>query len=590
MKQFFKFMFASMLGFFLTFVIIFFIMVGVIASIASFSRKEVVEVEKQSVLHLTLEREIVDRGGRSPFESFDFMSFSPTTTIGLNDLINNLKKAKEDENIEGVFLDLTFVNAGWSSIDEIRQAIEDFKESGKFVISYGDSYTQNAYYLATVADEIYLHPEGIVDFRGINAEMFFLKNMLDRLGIDPQIIRHGEYKSAGEMFNQERMSPENREQVTSYINSIWNNIMADIAKSRGLSVNHLNQVANELLTRTSELSLEWDMIDGIMYRDEILDEIRTRIGIDLQDDINFVSLSQYERAPRPKSMERPRTRDKIAVVYGMGNILPGSGSETSIGSDRIAGAIREARKDTTVKAIVFRINSPGGSALASDVILREVELASREKPVIASMGDVAASGGYYIACKADLIVANPNTITGSIGVFGMIPNMQDFFNEKLGITFDNVKTNDFSDLASVTRPLSRAEREIIKESIENVYETFIGHVAEGRDMTTSTVDELGQGRVWSGAEARQNGLIDEFGGLNFAIEKAAELAELEVYRLVEYPKRKDFLARLRQDFGGIKEERLKNKLGSAYHFYQQVDKVNEMTGILMRMPYDLTIE
>ncbi len=590
MKQFFKFMFASMLGFFLTFVIIFFIMVGVIASIASFSRKEVVEVEKQSVLHLTLEREIVDRGGRSPFESFDFMSFSPTTTIGLNDLINNLKKAKEDENIEGVFLDLTFVNAGWSSIDEIRQAIEDFKESGKFVISYGDSYTQNAYYLATVADEIYLHPEGIVDFRGINAEMFFLKNMLDRLGIDPQIIRHGEYKSAGEMFNQERMSPENREQVTSYINSIWNNIMADIAKSRGLSVNHLNQVANELLTRTSELSLEWDMIDGIMYRDEILDEIRTRIGIDLQDDINFVSLSQYERAPRPKSMERPRTRDKIAVVYGMGNILPGSGSETSIGSDRIAGAIREARKDTTVKAIVFRINSPGGSALASDVILREVELASREKPVIASMCDVAASGGYYIACKADLIVANPNTITGSIGVFGMIPNMQDFFNEKLGITFDNVKTNDFSDLASVTRPLSRAEREIIKESIENVYETFIGHVAEGRDMTTSTVDELGQGRVWSGAEARQNGLIDEFGGLNFAIEKAAELAELEVYRLVEYPKRKDFLARLRQDFGGIKEERLKNKLGSAYHFYQQVDKVNEMTGILMRMPYDLTIE
>ncbi len=590
MKQFFKFMFASMLGFFLTFIIIFFIMVGMIASIASFSRKDVVEVEKQSVLHLSLDKEIVDRGGRSPFESFDFFSFSPSSAIGLNDIINNLKKAKKDDKIEGIFLDLSLLSAGWSTIHEIRQAIEDFKESGKFVVAYGESFTQNAYYLATTADEIYLHPEGVVDFRGINAEMFFLKNMLDRLGIDPQIIRHGEFKSAGEMFNQERMSPENREQMTSYINSIWNNVMADIAKSRGLSVNHLNQVANELLTRNSELAMEWDMIDGIMHRDQILDEIRTRIGIEPEDDINFISLARYDRAPRPKAMERPRTRDKIAVVYGMGNILPGSGSETTIGSDRIAGAIREARKDTTVKAIVFRINSPGGSALASDVILREVKLAAQEKPVIASMGDVAASGGYYIACKADLIVANPNTITGSIGVFGMIPNMQGFFNEKLGITFDNVKTNDFSDLASVSRPLTRAEREIIKEGIERVYETFISHVAEGREMTTSTVDELGRGRVWSGSEARQNGLIDEFGGLNYAIEKAAEMAELENYRLVEYPKRREFLAMLMEDFGGIRENRLKNKLGSAYHLYKQVDQVNEMTGILMRMPYDPVLD
>ncbi len=584
-------MFASMLGFFLTFLIIFFLMIGIIATAVSISSKDTVDVAEKSVLHITLTTEVVDRGGGNPFESFDFMSFSPPRkAIGLNHILESLKKAKEDENIEGIFLDLSAIPAGWSTIAEIRNAIEDFKESGKFVISYGELYLQRAYYLGSVADEIYLHPEGTIDFRGINSELFFLKNMLDRLGIDPQVIRHGEYKSAGEPFFREDMSPENREQVLSYISSIWNNVISEIAITRGLTINHLNEVADNLHTRNANMALKWDMIDGITYRDQIHDVLRERLGLDEEEDIEFVSLGDYNKAPLPKSMVSPRSKNKVAVVYASGNIISGQGGDRVIGSDRIAGALREARKDDDVKAIVFRINSPGGSALASDVILREVKLAAEEKPVVASMGDVAASGGYYIACAADWIVANPSTITGSIGVFGMIPNMQDFFNEKLGITFDNVKTNQLADMGSVTKPLTPSERRIIEESIAQVYETFIEHVAQGRNIPVSVVDELGRGRVWSGVEARQNGLIDDFGGLELAIDKAIDLAELDDYRIVEYPIRKAFLEQLMESFGGIQERVLQRKLGPSYRYYRQIDEARDMTGILTRLPYDIYLD
>ncbi len=590
MKQFFKFMFASMLGFFLTFVIILFLMIGVIASIATFSSKDDAPVQSGSVLRLSLSSELSDREGQNPFEAFDFMSMSFRRSTGLNELLDNIEKAKEDDNIEGIFLDLTIVPSGWSSILEVRNALKDFRGSGKFVITYGEAYMQSAYYLGSVADEMYLHPEGAIDFRGINSELVFLKNMLDKLGIDPQLVRHGEYKSAGEPFFREDMSPENREQIESYVGSIWNNITGDIAESRGLTINHLNDVADGLLTRNAEMALENDMIDGIAYRDEILDLLRERAGLDEDKEVNLVSLSRYKRAPKPKHMITPRSKDRIAVVYASGGIIDGRGGETSIGSIDMSAAIREARKDESVKAIVFRINSPGGSALASDVILREVKLAAEEKPVIASMGNVAASGGYYIACAADEIIAHPNTITGSIGVFGMIPNMQEFFNEKIGLTFDNVKTNEFADMGSLTRPMRPAERQIIQEMIGEVYDTFIGHVAEGRNMPESVVDELGRGRVWSGAEARQHGLIDEFGGLRFAIERAASMAELEDYHIVEYPKRKDFLTRIMEDFGGIEERIIQRRLGDNYRYYKQINDASQMTGILTRMPYDIYLD
>ena len=589
MKQFFKFMFASMLGFLLSAFLLLFLLFGMIASLASFTKKDTVTVSESSILHLTFSSEIVDRGGRNPFDDFDFFSMSSSSAIGLNVIINNLKKAKEDKNIEGVFLDLTSLRTGWATSSEIREALLDFKESGKFIISYGEMYTQNAYYLSTVADEIYLHPEGAIDFRGLNGQVLFIKNMLDKLGIDPQIIRHGKYKSAGEPFFLEQMSPENREQVLSYISSMWNNILGDIAETRGLSLNHLNEVADAFNTRNADLALEHQMIEGIKYHDEIRELLLEKVGKEKDKDLNLISLAKYDRAPQPKGTVAPRSRNKVAVVYASGNILPGEGGERTIGSN-VAKAMREARLDTTVKAIVLRINSGGGSALVSDVILREVKLAAEAKPVIASMGDVAASGGYYIACAADLIMVNPNTITGSIGVFGMIPNMQNFFNNKLGITFDNVKTNELADLASVSRPLNTREREIIQESIEQVYETFIGHVAEGRKMPADLVDDLGQGRVWSGSEARQNGLIDEFGGLSDAIAKAAELAELDDYRTVELPQRKELFEKLLEDFGGIQERIIERRLGAAYHYYKQVEELNQMTGILARMPYDVVIE
>ena len=579
-----------MLGFLITFVIVIFLAIGMIASIAKFSSRDAVDVEQHSVLHLTLSTEVVDRGGRNPFESFDFMSMTPSRAIGLNELIDNLKKAKEDENIEGIFLDLSFLATGWGTVDEIRQAIADFKESGKFVIAYGESMMQSAYYLGSTADEIYLHPEGLLDFRGINAELAFIKNMLDKLGIEPQLIRHGEYKSAGEPLFREDMSRENREQVLAFISAIWNNVTADIAESRGLTINHLNEVADGVKTRNAVSALEWNMIDGIAHRDEILDIIRERSGLAEDEEPRLVPFGKYTRAPKPKSMIAPRSRDRIAVVYGSGNIISGQGSDRVIGSERIAKAIRDARKDEAVKAIVFRINSPGGSALASDVILREVVLAAQEKPVVASMGDLAASGGYYIACGADFIMASPNTLTGSIGVFGMIPNMKEFFNDKLGITFDNVKTNEFADLWSVSRALTQAERRLIEGEIAQVYETFIGHVAKGRNMPVSTVDQLGRGRVWSGTEARQNGLIDEFGGLNDAILKAAELAEMESYRIVEYPIRKDFLTQIMEDFGGIRERRIQDQLGPAYQYYRQLQGAQQMTGILARLPYDIILD
>ncbi len=588
MKQFFKFMFASMLGFFLTSIILFFIMVGIFASFAAIAKKDTVKVKDNSVLHLTFDSEIVDRGGRGPFDDFNLLS-GPTTAIGLNEILDNIRKAKEDDNISGIFLDLTALQAGLATVEEIRGALLDFKESDKFIVAYGEVYMQNAYYLGSVADDLYLNPEGAIDFRGINAQMVFLKHALDKLGIEPQIIRYGEYKSAGEPLFLDKMSPENREQTLAYVSSIWNNVLKGISESRSVSLNHLNYVADNLLTRTAEKSLENGMIDGVMYHDEVMDDLKGRLGIDEDDDIRFVKLGQYKKAPRPESLRPAATRDKIAVIYGMGTIISGDAGERFIASDRIAKSIRKARLDESVKAIVFRINSGGGSALASDVILREVKLAVEEKPVVATMGDLAASGGYYIACAADLIIANPNTITGSIGVFGVIPNMQEFFNEKLGITFDNVKTNELSDFASFDRPLTRTEKQIIQEGIDEVYHTFIEHVAEGRNLPVETVDELGRGRVWSGVDAKRIGLIDEFGGLDYAIEKAAELAELEEYRIVEYPVRKEFFEQLMEQFGGVQERWIKNRLGENYKYLEMIRDAENMTGIQARMPYEVVL-
>ncbi|MFO7978187.1 MAG: signal peptide peptidase SppA [Bacteroidales bacterium] len=587
MKQFFKFMFASMLGFFLASLVILFILSGMIAAMVSLSGRETVEVNPESILHLKLNTEIVDRGGASPFESLNVFSMGLTQPIGLNDLLKDIRKAKNDENIEGILLDVTSMRAGLATVFEVRRALEDFKTSGKFVISYGEFFSQTGYYLSSIADKVYLHPEGVVDFRGINSEIMFFSDMLDKLGIEPQVIRYGKFKSAVEPFLLEQMSPENRRQTLAFSSSIWNNVLDNISNTRGLSVNHLNEVANGLKTRTAQLAMETEMIDGLLYQDELQEELRMRIGKEDIEDLELIPYRKYQLAPGDARERQITGRQKIAVVYGSGNIMSGEGNEMIMGSDRIAAALREARLDESVKAIVFRVNSPGGSALASDVILREVKLAAEQKPVIASLGDVAASGGYYVVCGADKIFASPNTITGSIGVFGIIPNMKEFFNDKIGITFDNVKTNDFADLGTITRPMTRTERDMMQDMIDQVYQTFITHVSQGRDMPVSRVDSLGQGRVYSGSEALRNGLIDEFGGMREAIEEAAQMAQLDDYRVVEYPSRKDLLTRLMDDFGGMQEAMIKKKLGQTYIYYERANQVKEMTGIQLRMPFTI---
>jgi protease IV len=587
MKQFFKFMFASMLGVMLTFLLLFFITIGIFSSIGSDEPKA---IASNSVLHLELTDQIIDRAPESPFSGFDFMTFSTNKPIGLNELLKNIRKAKEDENIKGIFLDLSYMQAGMASIYEIRNQLIDFSESGKFIVAYGNYMTQGAYYLASVADEIFINPEGIVDFRGLNADVMFFKNMLEKIGVDIEVIRHGKYKSAGEPFFLEELSDENRAQIQAYVSSLWNTILMDISNSRGKSMNQLMDIADSFKTRTPEGAVESEMIDGIAYRDEIMDNLRKRLELEPTDKVNLVNYSRYHNAPLPISLLPTGKREKIAVIYGSGAITMGEGDEMSMGADRIAKALKTARLDTTIKAIVFRINSPGGSALASEVMLREAMLAADAKPLVVSMGDVAASGGYYVAAYATKIIANPNTITGSIGVFGLMPNMKELFNDKLGITFDNVKTNELADLGSLNRPLTRTEKEIIQEGVDRVYNTFINHVAEGRGLPVSAVDSIAQGRVWSGVDAKQIGLIDDFGGLNVAIDQAADLAGIEAYRLVEFPVVKDFFVQIMESLGEAETRIIKARLGESYYIYEKIQQATQNTGIQMRMPYEITIE
>ncbi|HSH52347.1 MAG TPA: signal peptide peptidase SppA [Bacteroidales bacterium] len=587
MKSFFKYLLATVLGIILTSILMFFIFLGSIGAIIS-SQDQPVKIDEHTVLHMELSSPIADRSNKNPMENFDFESFQPVNQLGLNNILNNIKKAKEDENIDGIYLDFTIIPAGMATIEEIRSALIDFKASGKFILSYADTYTQSTYYLASIADKVYLNPEGLISWTGMRSEIMFFKEALVKLGIEAQIIRHGKFKSAVEPFMYNQMSPENREQIMTYMGSIWNHMLTRISESRNISVEQLNELADNLTLNNADAALEYGFVDGLKYKDEILDELKEVTGKNENEEIKSIALAKFTKVPKKK--RKSLEKDKIAVVYANGSVIMGEGAEGTIGSDRISRAIRKARKDSTIKAIVFRVNSGGGSALASEVIWREVKLAQQVKPVIASLGDVAASGGYYIVAPAEKIVANPNTITGSIGVFGMIPNGKKLLNDKLGIYVDVAKTNQHADIYSFSRPLSAKEKETIQLNIEGVYETFITHVAEGRGMTKEEIDEIGQGRVWSGANAIEIGLIDEFGGLERAIEIAAQTANLEKYRVVDYPKLKDPFQKLLEDLqGNVKVSILKKELGNEYKYYQRLQDIKNMQGIQARIPYDIEL-
>ncbi|HOK87026.1 MAG TPA: signal peptide peptidase SppA [Tenuifilum sp.] len=588
MKQFFKYVLATIVGIVISSIVIFLMFLGIVGAIVSSADKKEVKIEPNSILYVDLKQEIVDRGSEDPFKGFDFASFQPNSPIGLNQILKAIANAKEDSNIKGILLELDAVNAGAATTEEIRNALIDFKSSGKFIYAYSDTYSQKAYYLASVADSVFLNPEGMIEWLGLRSEIMFFKKTLEKLGVEPQILRHGKFKSAVEPFMLDKMSPENREQTLTYVSSIWNQWVKGISETRGISADKLNSLANNMEIFNAKKAMENKLVDGLIYKDELIATLKTKLGIEEKKDISSIELKKYFKAP--EVAKRKFSKDKIAVIYASGEIGMGEGGDDNIGSEGLSRTIRKARRDSSIKAIVFRINSPGGSALASEVIWREVDLAAKVKPVIVSMGDVAASGGYYIAAPATTIMANPTTITGSIGVFGLFFNLQKALDNKLGITVDVVKTNDHADFFSVFRPMTAEEKAVGQMFIEQTYQTFIGHVSAGRGIPVEQVDAIGQGRVWSGVNAKDIKLVDEFGGLTDAIKLAAEKAGLENYRLVELPKQKKLFEQLMEDMSAeAKAWMLKDELGLSFKAYNRIKSMLNNQGVQARMPYDIEV-
>ncbi|MXV15386.1 signal peptide peptidase SppA [Hufsiella ginkgonis] len=589
MKQFFKFVAASMLGFLISiFVIFIFFVIGISAMIAAAGNEAPADVSNNSVLRIDLNYPINERTISSPLEGLNIPGFKSTKSLGLNDILASIKKARTDDNIKGICLDLSGIQAGMATIEEIRNALIDFKTSHKFIYSYSEVYTKGDYYLASVADKVYINPEGFLEFSGFNSDITFFKGALDKLGIEAQIIKVGTYKSAVEPFILDHMSDANRLQVTSFLGSMYDHYLLSIAASRKIPKDSLFAIANELKVRTAVDAVKYRLADGVRYKDQLLDELKAATGIDKKKNVNSISIEDYSgNAGKTTAV----TGDRVAVVYAVGEIAGGEGSDEVMGSEKISRDLRKVRLDDHVKAVVLRVNSPGGGVLASDVIWREVVLTRKVKPVVVSMGDVAASGGYYIACGADSIFAQPNTITGSIGVFGIIPNMKEFFNNKLGITFDGVKTGQYADMGSIDRPLTPAERLIFQREVNRVYDGFTKRVAEGRKKSQAYVDSIGQGRVWSGTEALKIGLVDKLGSINDAIRSAAGMAKLKDYKLVNYPVMKDPFQSLFDNSGErMKDYVTRMQLGEEYTYYKQLKSAVRLTGVQARMPFTISVK
>ena len=483
------------------------------------------------------------------------------------------------------------MQSGQATTEEIRNGLVDFKKSGKFVIAYSEVYTKGFYYLASVADKIYLNPKGMLEFDGFNSEVTFLKGALDKLGIEAQVIKVGTFKSAVEPYILTKMSDANRLQVTSYVNSLYNHYLTGIAKSRGINKDSLFKYADDLYIREPEDALKYRLVDGLKYKDEIITELKKRTGIGAKTDLNTVDLVDYT-GTTGGDKEGETSANRIAMVYASGEISGGEGSDTNIGSETLSKAIRKVRLDDKVKAVVLRINSPGGSSLASDVIWREVMLTRKVKPVVVSMGDVAASGGYYIACAADSIFAQPNTVTGSIGIFAILPNMQKLFNDKLGVTFDNVKTGKYADMGAIDRPLTADERAILQAQVNRGYFDFTKAVADGRHKTREYIDSIGQGCVWTGEQALKIGLVDRLGSINDAVKSAAKMAKLKNYRIVGYPDQKSVLKNLSSNLSAkVRENMVQAELGEHYSIYKQIKGLTQIMRIPQaRMFYNVEIK
>ncbi|RLJ80174.1 signal peptide peptidase SppA [Pedobacter alluvionis] len=588
MREFFKYLFASMLGFFLSIVIVFIIcFVVVVGLISSIDSDKTVVVSNNSVLFLNLDQAITERTPKNPFGNLPIVGGEEKEAIGLNDFLKALQKAKTDDNIKCIYLNVSSPNAGYATLREVRNALIDFKKSHKKIIAYSEVYTQGAYYLASVADKVYLNPEGALEFKGFSSELTFFKGTLEKVGVEMQVIRVGNYKSAVEPFILDKMSDYNRKQVTAYVGGLYNTFLTDIAQSRNIQKDSLYNIADNYKVQQPQDAVNFKMIDALKYKDQILEELKGLSGRTRGENIRAVSINDYAK----NNSHTGEGKDKVAVIYANGEINGGEGSDNQIGSERISRAIRKARLDDDIKAVVLRVNSPGGSALASDVIWREVVLTRKEKPVIASFGDVAASGGYYIGCAADSIFVQPNTITGSIGVFGIIPNFQNLMTNKLGITFDGVKTGKYADIMATNRPMTAGERFIIQNELNRIYSGFVSRVADGRKKSKAYIDSIGGGHVWIGTDAVQIGLADRIGSFNDAIKAAAKKAKIKNYKVVEYPDVIDpWKSLMDEGTDRIKTYYTKQELGDNYMLYQQMKKVIASSGIQARMPFEAIIK
>jgi protease IV len=584
MLQFFKYVLATLVGLFLFFVVSFFLLLG-IGSLFS-SGDSAVSVSENSVLQIDLNRQIVENASND--DSFAALLQTNVSKIGLVTLKEAIANAKLDPNIKGIYLDSEYPQAGFSTLGELRLALKDFKESGKFVYSYGEVMTEKAVYLNSVADRVFLNNAGGIEFNGLFGQVTFFKGLFDKVGVKPVIFKVGEYKSAVEPYFRKDMSPENREQMTSYLTSVSNQIYGEIAEDRNMTMDQINDLLNHPVNSPEE-ALEKGIITDAVYLDGFEAAMRKELGVKKDDKINYISLEKYNNAK--KYVESGDRNNRIAVIIGEGDIVNGETDGENIASDSWIEELRKAVKDKKVKAIVLRINSGGGSASASDIIWREIELAKKEKPVFASMGDYAASGGYYMAMACDTIVSNPTTLTGSIGIFGMLVNAQELLNNKLGITFDGVETHEHADFPSIDKEMPEVEKMMIQNNVNQGYEKFTSKAAQGRKMKIEDLKAVAGGRVWTGLQAKENGLVDLIGTLEETVKLAANRVGIkDDYQVKYYPTPKSEIDLIMEKIMNQSSVKLDEKLGMFAPYIKEMNKIAKMDKIQARLPFELKIE
>ena len=586
MKDFIKFTFASVLGVVLAGII--FTILGIVTMVGMVASSDTETIVKEnSIFVLDLEGTLSERVQDNPFQSLMGEEYQ---AYGLDDILASIQKAKDNENIKGIYLQTAFLNTSFASLEEIRHALNDFKESGKFVVAYADQYTEDMYYLASVADKVIVNPQGSISWHGLASQTIFFKDLLKKVGIEMQIFKVGTYKSAVEPFIATEMSDANREQVSAFLASIWGRLLEDVSASRNIPVETLNQYADQIMDlQPAETYIECGLADTLLYKDGVLDYLKQLSGRESDESLRTLSLADMKNVKRNTPLDK--SGNIIAVYYAFGSIDDTTSAEEGINSEKVIKDLRKLREDETIKAVVLRVNSPGGSAFGSEQIWREVVLLKEKKPVIVSMGDYAASGGYYISCAADYIVADPTTLTGSIGIFGMFPNMEGLLTDKLGLHFDMVKTNKFADMGVMNRPFNADERAAMQNYINNGYKLFVKRCADGRGMSVEAIEKIAEGRVWTGATAKELGLVDELGGLNKAIEIAAQKAEVEAYSLINYPSMDGFFSTLMNTGkDNYIDGKLMEALGESYSSLKFIQNAKDMDHIQARMPFDLRIQ